>query len=454
MSYGKKILSYKEEILFDLNNLIAFESVPSNEKARKDALNFMLEKANQFGIKSKNIDEIAGHAEIGDGKKLCGVLTHLDVVPVGSGWLTPPFELIRKDGRLYGRGVADNKGAALITLYCLKILNEDTVIKRRNTLRAIFGTSEETCMTDMDLYFSKEPLPDLSFTPDNDFGICTSEKGILQLELFSKSPSNTPLIEFHAGNAVNSVPDKAHAVLYCSEMEDHQLLRLADANLGNFEFNYTADGLKILSKGKAAHSCTPEKGVNAASALINLLCLSFSYDSLGKLFSFLHFRIKDEINGRSLGISVSDKVSGPLTLNLGMVNIDSVNSSASLDIRYPVTANADKILESICTKAGRENIEVKVKSHLQPLHCDENSLAVKILKASYEEVMNEKPFIYSTGGGTYARKLGGNGLAFGPIFKGDTPNTHNANESLNEEKFFKAAEIYLETMYRMLTLPF
>ena len=46
MSYGKKILSYKEEILFDLNNLIAFESVPSNEKARKDALNFMLEKAN------------------------------------------------------------------------------------------------------------------------------------------------------------------------------------------------------------------------------------------------------------------------------------------------------------------------------------------------------------------------------------------------------------------------
>ena len=40
--------------------------------------------------------------------------------------------------------------------------------------------NEERGMDDMDLYFFKEPLPDLSFSPDSNYGICRAEKGILQ----------------------------------------------------------------------------------------------------------------------------------------------------------------------------------------------------------------------------------------------------------------------------------
>ena len=59
--------------------------------------------------------------------------------------------------------------------------------------------------------------------------------------------------------------------------------------------------------------------------------------------------------------------------------------------------------------------------------------------------------LYTTGGGTYARKLGGNGVAFGPVFEGEISNIHNANECINVEKFFKHAQICLEAMYNLYT---
>lgn len=39
------------------------------------------------------------------------LLGHTDVVPVGDGWSVPPFGAEVRDGRLYGRGAADMKGA-------------------------------------------------------------------------------------------------------------------------------------------------------------------------------------------------------------------------------------------------------------------------------------------------------------------------------------------------------
>lgn len=45
----------------------------------------------------------------GDGPAI--LLTgHLDVVPEGTGWDTPPFEAVERDGRFYGRGTCDMKG--------------------------------------------------------------------------------------------------------------------------------------------------------------------------------------------------------------------------------------------------------------------------------------------------------------------------------------------------------
>ena len=121
MSFGSKILEYKEEFLKDFDELLRIPSVSAEGSLKsKEALNWILEKAESFGLLTKNIDGKAGHAELGNGGKICATLTHLDVVPAGEGWDCDPFALTVKDGKYLGRGVSDDKGCALITLYCLR----------------------------------------------------------------------------------------------------------------------------------------------------------------------------------------------------------------------------------------------------------------------------------------------------------------------------------------------
>ena len=94
MYFGKNILKYKEDILKDLKTLISFQSISGeNQGDCEQALNFILDKAKEFGLDSKNIENIAGHAQLGNSGDLCGVLTHLDVVPAGNNWDSLPFEL-------------------------------------------------------------------------------------------------------------------------------------------------------------------------------------------------------------------------------------------------------------------------------------------------------------------------------------------------------------------------
>lgn len=68
--------------------------------------------------------------------------THLDVVPASENWSFPPFECTVKDGRIFGRGVADSKGgpAALFTVLSAM---EELDIKPKYNLNIALTTDEE-----------------------------------------------------------------------------------------------------------------------------------------------------------------------------------------------------------------------------------------------------------------------------------------------------------------------
>ncbi len=69
------------------------------------------------------------------------IYTHLDVVPTEGDWATDPFELVKKNGRVYGRGVSDSKGAVAALMAALQALLKDKLPKYN--LSILLTTDEE-----------------------------------------------------------------------------------------------------------------------------------------------------------------------------------------------------------------------------------------------------------------------------------------------------------------------
>ncbi|MGC3053964.1 M20/M25/M40 family metallo-hydrolase, partial [Enterococcus faecalis] len=85
-----------------------------------------------------------------------------------SGWSVPPFQLTKKNQRMYGRGILDNKGPILASLYGMKLLKE-LGYQPKKTIRLMFGTDEESGSVDIPLYLEKENAPVFGFTQDSKY---------------------------------------------------------------------------------------------------------------------------------------------------------------------------------------------------------------------------------------------------------------------------------------------
>lgn len=437
------IYNYEKEIMNSIAEIISIKSVTADRNECDKALEYMCSLAESMGFGTKKYSDLAAHASFGEGDDYAAVLTHVDVVPAGDGWNADPFTLTEKDGRLYGRGISDDKAAAVIALYCMKALKDLGVVGKRE-LRCVFGASEETGMDDMREYFKNEPLPAAAFTPDSDYPVCNREKGILQFEFIAENDSDA-IEELYAGNAINCVAQSATVKIKAApELRDEMLTKLPDA-----EKTYTSDGIYLTVHGRSAHAMHPSEGVNAATILLD----GISGANIGTLPTFLNKKIGAELDGTALGISYCDEPSGALTVNLGYLKLEDGVIHAGVDIRYPVTADGEKIIEKLMSVANDNGIEMKVRSHMAPIYLPEDKPLIKELMSAYETVTGEKAETYSTGGGTYARALGGRGVAFGLVFPNAEPtHLHEANESISATELMRHAEICLEAMYRLYTL--
>lgn len=173
----------KDTMLSELQELVAIPSVLSDEttptapfgKDVKQALDWFLEKGRQHGYSVKNVADMAGHLEIGQGEELLGILGHVDVVPAGEGWTKDPFGGEIHDGRLYGRGAIDDKGPTIAAWTALNML-KDAGVEFNKRIRLIIGTDEESGFRCVERYFETEEMPAMAFAPDADFPIINAEK--------------------------------------------------------------------------------------------------------------------------------------------------------------------------------------------------------------------------------------------------------------------------------------
>lgn len=421
----QKLLRIDSTLEENLSN----KSAPFGEGIKK-SLDYVLDLGKSFGFNVKNIDNVAGHIEFGEGKELIGILCHVDVVPAVGKWKYPPFSAEIADGKIYARGAIDDKGPTICSLYALKVL-KDAGVKLNKRVRLIIGTDEETKWRCMDAYFKSEEMPDLGFSPDANFPVIYGEKGIMSIDLISNKTND---IEFKSGVRYNVVPDEATAKVNLNlEAEFSKFLK---AN--NFEGEYT-NSIKL--NGVSAHAMQPEKGVNAA---INLC--SFLNEHLdNNIVKFVSEKLNDT-RFKTMGLNFSDPEMKDLTVNVAVVEINKNGGKIGLNLRYPTNWDKDSFLKELKKQASFYALDVKVLSDQVPHYVNPDDELVKTLHNAYVKYSNDTTTKNITiGGGTYARALK-KGVAFGMMFPGREDVVHQVNEHIYIEDMLKATAIYAQAI--------
>lgn len=455
------IEGYKEDIVKSTCELVSIKSVETEPEEWKpfgtgvnDALQYYLDLAQKMGFETKNVDGYAGHVEYGDGEDIIGVLVHLDVVPEGDGWTHPPYGGEIHDNRIYGRGTIDNKGPAIASLYGLKAI-KDMGIKLNKKIRIIAGLDEESGWECMKHYFESEEKPVCGFSPDAEFPIINSEMGILIFKMrmpFKESgKSGVAVKSIEGGNRPNMVPDYCEAVLEVVDVsaaaEIVRVLASFTEETG-YDINMEKEGNKIILKslGVSAHGSTPEKGKNAITQLIMFLnVLDLGEGDVAQYIGTLVRKIGTELDGKSLGIDFEDKVSGKLVFNLGQIKVNDTEGEVVINIRYPISYTADRIVSKLDKALDDTGVEVIDVSDNSPLYVDEDNFLIQKLMKVYEEEMGQEARLLSIGGGTYARAID-NAVAFGPLFPGQPELAHQKDEYIDIDHLIKITKIYQKAM--------
>ena len=458
---------HTDKMLADLEKLIAIQSVRSaaepgapygkNSRESLSAAQQMLEKN---GIETKMFEDMIVTASYGANPEALGILAHLDIVEAGEGWDTDPFKLTEIDGKLYGRGVIDNKGpavAAMYAVYCVRDLIGDL----SKGVQLIFGSSEETGFDDIAEYLKKNKTPPNVFTPDAEFPVVNREKGRFTPFFGAKWEKDTTLpriISITGGKTTNIVPNRAEAVVegltkdeveaFCREYSKKTGIIFTIISSRD-ELCSSANDIKLTIKaeGTAAHSSRPKLGNNAQTGLIEMLAaMPFAKSkgfehvkSLNKLFPH------NDYHGSAFGLDYSDEITGNTTLNFSVLRYDELEFSGAFDSRTASVADKDDLLEKTGETLAAEAMTISYhelkKSHLTP----EDTPFVQTLLKVYEDYTGKKGECICMGGLTYAHDIEG-GVAFGAAMPGDDNRAHGANEYIELEHLLRCAKMFTQVI--------
>lgn len=293
------------------------------------------------GIRPNLVATIKGKSE-----KNLWIMSHLDVVPAGEEklWDTPPFSLVQKDGKLFGRGVEDDQQGCVCSImaalaFCdLKIVPEYTI--------------------------------KLLFVADEEVG---SKYGIEYLVKNHKLFDKDDLI---------ITPDGGDP--------EGETIEVAEKNLL---------WLKVQTHGKQAHGSTPDEGINAhlASCALALKINAFEKELSERNPLFSPDRstfqpTKKESNVPNVNTIPGDDVIYFDCRILPCYTLD--------DVRKRIKKCCDEISAEYGVSFTLSE-EQAVESPATPESCE----VVQVLKDAVRRVLKIEPEVVGIGGGTVAACL-------------------------------------------------
>ena len=465
--YREKIDAYidskKDEMIEDLKTLVRIDSQRGRAKEGKpfgDGPAKVVAAAEglmkQYGLQTTNYDNYVVTGDFGTQEKALDILAHLDVVPVTEDWtVTEPFQPKVVDGRIYGRGTADDKGPAIAVLYALRAIRE-LGLPMKKSVRLILGSDEECGSGDLEYYYAKEQEAPYTFTPDADFPLINIEKGSFKGEFSADFPAEDAkayVVSFTSGDKVNVVPARATLVVAGVEaavVEEAAARVTAQTNVA-FITESQADGtVKVSARGVAAHASTPAEGKNALTATLRLIT-ALPLDATKGLTALLGLEALfpyEDTGGKQAGIDRENEESGALTLCFSIMDYTPEHLHAIFDARLPIGCTKENTSYPVKEALAQYGITLD-NDELREPHCvPGDSWFVQTLLGSYERYFGKKGKALSTGGGTYVHELE-RGVAFGCMVPEVDNHMHGDDEFMEIEMLLRSAKIFADAILKI-----
>lgn len=461
MDYKDKIKEYFNlhwfEMMRDIARIVSINSEKTEAKEGMpygegpyQALMEFAEMGKEKGFEPRIYDNAVGSFDLSDKERQLDILAHLDVVPAGEGWtVTDPFEAKLKEGRLYGRGTADDKGPAVVAMWAMKCV-KDLGVELSKSARLVVGTDEECGSSDLPHYYAVEKEPPMTFSPDAEYPVINIEKGSYHPVFGAdwEEDTNLPRVTSIKGSLkLNVLPGKAWATVEGLSKETMEEIgkKVTEETKVTFELEEKDGKVDVTAVGYGVHAASPEGGINALTGLIRYLLALPLYESkavaaLRSLDKLLPF---GDYSGKALGIAMSDEESGPLTLTFSMMDFGLTGFRAQFDSRCPICSNEENVKKVTEAAFAAEGFFTEDMAMNEPHHVPADSDLVKELLKVYEDYTGLEGKAIAIGGGTYVHHLS-NGVAFGCALPGTENKMHGADESAVVEELIVSAEMFAQ----------
>lgn len=441
--------------------------------------------AKDFNLAFRNIDNRVFEVSIkGSSEEVVGIHAHADVVPVTQSlWVLEdgtelnPFKLTLIGDRMYGRGTEDDKNGIVVSMYAMKVIQEENIPLLRN-FHLLIDTTEETSSEAIPYYFARNPTPNYNLALDGGYPVVIAEKGFggIMADFAVRAgqankTATAEIVDITGGLAINQIPAASVATLISPTptalaSKLNQLgIHFVAAKGGNFSINALANpqGVTLTVKGVSAHSSEPESGVNPVSRMFTFIDYVQQQDAM-----FKHNHITDAAVyivdnwglgylGKTMGIDFTHDFMGPLTNAVTSIKLDSGSLQVGVNLRIPVGRNTDKLKQDIMEKlalwlkASRVNADFKVRLS-NPMYRNPKGPWVNALLDVATETLSMPREFGSSSGGTSVHNLP-NGVQFGLAMPNEKYSGHNANEFKRVEQFLLDLQIITEMIARIGQMP-
>src|SRR6266850_2380664 len=420
---------------------IRFPTVAGDEQARLGQQQWLLRTAASLGLVARDAGPMTEVELKGPpGAPVLGLVVHGDVQPVEPAqWTVPPFAGVSRDGVVYGRGAADDKGPLVQALLAMHAVRD---LPRTHTIRLLVGSDEESGSTDIGIYLQSHAPPSYSLVLDSEFPVVVGEKawdglGVLPADLDPGNGEAWVIEEIDAGLGPSIVPDLARITLRWQKgtpswgpLEKRLRGRTPDPGT-RLELVRRANRLDVIVHGRAA---------------------------LADLVAFAAWAGGDR-KGVALGL---DAIAAP-GWGGWAVNVATIRRERQLagklglviNLRRPPPLTGAQSRDRLFAKVRRFSPRLVPAEYYfsdEPLIFDRNAKLVRRLMDAYARATGQRPPEAISGGGTYAKRLP-NSIAFGMWFPGKPYPGHDADEKVELSELQRGLDVLIEALRDLSSGP-